>query len=56
MLEITKKNVSLYEYIAFGAFRIFLYLCDDGGQAGLVEAFVVCVGLLVSLPVLELRL
>lgn len=32
------------------------HLRDDGGQAGLVEALVVCVRLLVSLPVLQLHL
>lgn len=33
-----------------------VYLCDDSGQAGLVEAFMVRIGLLVSLPVLQLHL
>lgn len=33
-----------------------VYLCDDSGQAGLVEAFMVCIRLLVSLPVLQLHL
>lgn len=33
-----------------------VYLCDDCGQAGLVETFMVCIGLLVSLPVLQLHL
>ena len=32
------------------------YLCDDGGQAGVVEAFMVRVGFLVPLPVRQLHL
>lgn len=33
-----------------------LHLCDDGGKAGQVKAFMVRVGLLISLPVLQLHL
>lgn len=33
-----------------------IYLCDDGGQAGLVEPLMVRVGLLIPLPVLQLHL
>lgn len=33
-----------------------VYLCDDGGQASVVETFMVCIWFLVPLPVLQLHL
>lgn len=35
---------------------LFVCLCDDGGKAGLIEALMVCIWLLVSLPVLQFDL